>query len=106
MLNAVQAIAFAALPVMQAGAHPKAMPSTNRVWGKQEGVPFHPGYQYGNGVVVHGDPGEVANKVLARILYNDMIRFIPMGYRHNVYIHGMRTDYGNSFLLSWRYDPT
>lgn len=106
MNNAIQAIAFAALPAVAIGTIPEMQSPSDNIWGAPEGDPFNPGYRYGNCVViVSGDPGQVTNKAVANMLYKDMAHFIPHSHRGNVYVHGTLVNEGQGFMLCWVYEP-
>lgn len=104
------AIAAASLPKIAstAGAVEEweaAAPRMGRVehqyWAK-----FNPALEYGNILRLTYDPPPELRDKLVGILYEDMVRHIPPGYREKVRIvQPARTDYGRMGGIAWRYRP-
>ncbi|MDH3412444.1 MAG: hypothetical protein OEM98_08165 [Gammaproteobacteria bacterium] len=67
---------------------------------------FRPEMEYGNGIHLTARPTPEFGAKLVELLYEDMRRHIPPGYRSKVEIVGPRPiDYGRAMGISWRYRP-
>ena len=67
---------------------------------------FNPAHRYGNSLPLTYKPPPSLRKKLVEILYRDMVKNVPPGYRDRVQIvQPPKTDYGQRAGIAWLYLP-